>query len=230
MSLQDRWTLYTGEVELFCESKENELWRYQKQHFEIIQWIKELKSIKIFTFLNRPQLSVRQQWSCKTYNNIEHSQAKNCDNRRYSRNFGSKYCYHFVLRLSNMSFWLMTTITCGRIQLLWAWKKASLRCAFIHVSNSEQFWACHVKTTQHRMRPEISDVLMPYFYNGLVNHGSIHDFESAKGLTKNLFFLHPEKQEANITSRHNEFEAQMLIGLCKYLLQQSCTEPQVQYV
>lgn len=39
----------------------------------------------------------------------------------------------------------------------------------------------HQLKLQHRMRPEISALLVPHFYKDLMDHPSVHDYERIKG-------------------------------------------------
>ena len=47
---------------------------------------------------------------------------------------------------------------------------------------------------QHRMRPEISVMMRP-IYDNLMDHESVRNFETIKGINKNIFFVdHQEKE------------------------------------
>ena len=75
---------------------------------------------------------------------------------------------------------------------------------------------------QHRMRPEIAELVHPHIYKTLYNHESVEKYEKVKGVCKNMFFIdhnHKEKP-SNDMSHANEYESKYLITLCRYLIQQ----------
>ncbi|XP_069477992.1 NFX1-type zinc finger-containing protein 1-like isoform X2 [Ambystoma mexicanum] len=83
---------------------------------------------------------------------------------------------------------------------------------------------------QHRMRPEISQLLVPLFYKHLKDHQSVSKFENIRGLASNVFFIQHQEQEdksSDSESYSNSFEASFLVCLCRYLLQQNYSEDQV---
>ncbi|XP_060681651.1 NFX1-type zinc finger-containing protein 1-like [Hemiscyllium ocellatum] len=83
---------------------------------------------------------------------------------------------------------------------------------------------------QHRMRPEISQLLVPTFYPKLEDHSSVLVYEDIKGLMTNIFFVEHQVDEDESTQAggySNEHEAQFLVGLCHYLLQQGYGEEQL---
>ncbi|XP_034243136.1 NFX1-type zinc finger-containing protein 1-like [Thrips palmi] len=82
---------------------------------------------------------------------------------------------------------------------------------------------CVALTTQHRMRPEIARLISPSIYPNLINHPSVRNFPSVRGVTKNVFFLNHTRREEEVKdaqSFQNSHEANMVSGLVKYLLQQ----------
>ncbi|ODM90748.1 NFX1-type zinc finger-containing protein 1 [Orchesella cincta] len=81
---------------------------------------------------------------------------------------------------------------------------------------------CTLKT-QHRMRPEISDLITGSVYKTLYNHPSVREYPHVKGVLKSLFFVthtQPEKHDPNLMSKSNQHEANFIVGLCEYLLLQ----------
>lgn len=90
---------------------------------------------------------------------------------------------------------------------------------------------CHVKclSSQHRMRPEISQLLHP-IYPDLCDDQSVTKYENIQGLPSNLFFIqHNELEKTNPegTSYSNPYEADFCIGLCEYLLKQGYKPSQI---
>ncbi|ODM92940.1 NFX1-type zinc finger-containing protein 1, partial [Orchesella cincta] len=81
---------------------------------------------------------------------------------------------------------------------------------------------CTLKT-QHRMRPEICDLIAGTVYETLHNHPSVQVYPPVKGIVKSMFFLihnEPERPEARLMSKSNQHEADFIAGLCEYLLLQ----------
>uniref|UniRef100_A0A914YAC6 Uncharacterized protein n=1 Tax=Panagrolaimus superbus TaxID=310955 RepID=A0A914YAC6_9BILA len=83
---------------------------------------------------------------------------------------------------------------------------------------------------QHRMCTDISRVLMPHFYEDLLDDPSVLEKESVRGVTKNLLFInhsYPELTEKEFRSHKNEYEANFAIQLANYFLQQSYKAEQI---
>ncbi|KAM9296225.1 NFX1-type zinc finger-containing protein 1 [Gastrophryne carolinensis] len=83
---------------------------------------------------------------------------------------------------------------------------------------------------QHRMRPEIAQLLTPHIYKELENHPSVLCYEDIKGVASNLFFVKHNILEQNIKdgkSHQNLHEAQFIVELCKYLLHQEYKPSQI---
>lgn len=62
--------------------------------------------------------------------------------------------------------------------------------------------ACHTLNLQHRMRPEISQQLVPTIYPTLQDDISVFDREAIKGMKKNCFFM-----------THNHFEDEVSLQI-----------------
>lgn len=75
---------------------------------------------------------------------------------------------------------------------------------------------------QHRMSPEISAIVSKTIYNGvLIDSESTRDYKNVKGMKHNVYFVdhsHYETTESD-HSPSNEHEAEFIICLCKYLIQ-----------
>ena len=81
---------------------------------------------------------------------------------------------------------------------------------------------------QHRMRPQIADLVRGHIYDTLYDHESVLDYPSIKGVAKNLFFIqHSEPERQSDLSHSNQHEAQYLAALCKFLLQQGYLPSQI---
>ena len=88
---------------------------------------------------------------------------------------------------------------------------------------------CHCLDTQHRMRPEIAGLLQDIYPN-LQNHPSVLKYPDIKGVSSNLFFVshkHQEKDNSELKSKLNEFEAEYVVSLCWYLLLQGYSPSQI---
>ncbi|NXO35213.1 ZNFX1 protein, partial [Locustella ochotensis] len=74
---------------------------------------------------------------------------------------------------------------------------------------------------QHRMRPEIAQLISPHIYQKLENHPSVLKYENIKGVSTNVFFVEHEVPEQKIQegkSHQNPHEAHFVVELCKYFL------------
>ncbi|XP_066564198.1 NFX1-type zinc finger-containing protein 1 isoform X2 [Amia ocellicauda] len=83
---------------------------------------------------------------------------------------------------------------------------------------------------QHRMRPEISQILVPLFYESLQDYKSVYQYEHVKGVDTSVFFINhseAEDRESDLHSPSNSFEANFLVSFCKYLLKQGYSGQQV---
>ena len=82
---------------------------------------------------------------------------------------------------------------------------------------------------QHRMRPEIAELVRPHIYETLHNHESVQNYPSVKGISSDIFLIcHNEpEQPSNDLSHSNRHEARYLIALCRYLLQHDYQPSQI---
>ena len=84
---------------------------------------------------------------------------------------------------------------------------------------------------QHRMRPQIARLVHPHVYDTLENHESVENRSDIKGFDKNMFFFHHEHEEeeedTHLLSHSNEYEADMVVALCKHLLNQGYEPSQI---
>ncbi|KAJ7413081.1 NFX1-type zinc finger-containing protein 1 [Willisornis vidua] len=83
---------------------------------------------------------------------------------------------------------------------------------------------------QHRMRPEIAQLISPHIYQKLENHPSVLSYENIKGVSSNVFFVEhdfPEQVIQEGKSHQNPHEAQFVVELCKYLLCQDYQPSQI---
>ncbi|XP_064640667.1 NFX1-type zinc finger-containing protein 1-like [Lineus longissimus] len=83
---------------------------------------------------------------------------------------------------------------------------------------------------QHRMRPDISQFLVPWIYEELVDHDDVKAYPSIRGIQSNVVYLdhdRPENGSSDSRSHSNDFEADFVVGLCKYFLQQEYEPSQI---
>ena len=76
---------------------------------------------------------------------------------------------------------------------------------------------------QHRMRPEIAQLITPSIYERLFNDKCVYDYPDIKGFDKNLFFLNHTNRESNQKNEEswmNDFEAKFLVALARHLIKQ----------
>ncbi|XP_072013675.1 NFX1-type zinc finger-containing protein 1-like [Amphiura filiformis] len=90
---------------------------------------------------------------------------------------------------------------------------------------------CQKLIQQHRMRPEISGIMkLKHFYPNLLDHSKVKLFENIKGVGTNVFFLDHDKLEAradDTKSHSNKHEAEFLVSLCRYFMQQGYEPGQI---
>ena len=83
---------------------------------------------------------------------------------------------------------------------------------------------------QHRMRPEISKLLVPHIYKGLEDHPSVFEYPVVRGVKANMFFIDHEKAENEVAdgnSKVNDHEATFLVEVCRYLIKQDYRPTQI---
>ncbi|CAG0913264.1 unnamed protein product [Notodromas monacha] len=83
---------------------------------------------------------------------------------------------------------------------------------------------------QHRMRPEISNLIKQNIYEDLQDHESVTLYDDVLGVDKNVFFVtHHSTEDSNedLKSKSNVVEAEFLLALCRYLLLQGYTHEQI---
>lgn len=90
---------------------------------------------------------------------------------------------------------------------------------------------CITLEEQHRMRPEISQLMRHvHLYPNLKDHSSVLTFEDIMGIDGNICFIdhrYSEEQSGDSTSYTNSHETRFLACLCKYLLNQGYTPDQI---
>lgn len=88
------------------------------------------------------------------------------------------------------------------------------------IMNGKQY---HQLNEQHRMRPELAGLIYPLIYHNVTNHPSVFKFPDVAGVGKNLFFIdHSVNEEYKSQSKSylNPYEANVLLALANYLVQQ----------
>ena len=89
---------------------------------------------------------------------------------------------------------------------------------------------CDTLGTQHRMRPEIAELMVPHIYKKLENHESVALYENIKGVQQNLFFISHTKKELSqedTRSHSNIHEAEYITALYGYFLKQGYEPSQI---
>lgn len=82
---------------------------------------------------------------------------------------------------------------------------------------------------QHRMRPEISQLVRPV-YGKLVDNENVFEYEHVKGIEKDVYFISHSKEESRkeeTQSYWNDHEALYIQNLTRYLLKQGYTTNQI---
>merc|ERR1719319_43912 len=83
---------------------------------------------------------------------------------------------------------------------------------------------------QHRMRPDISKLLVPHIYKELQDHPSVFEYPVVRGVKSNMFFIDHTKAENEVAdgnSKVNEHEATFLVEVCRYLIKQDYKPTQI---
>ena len=90
---------------------------------------------------------------------------------------------------------------------------------------------CVTLEVQHRMRPELSEIVSSKFYDGILKDDPLtREYGNIKGLKQNIYFVdHTECETPNeeLKSPANDHEATFLAHLCQYLLQQGYKPEQI---
>ena len=89
---------------------------------------------------------------------------------------------------------------------------------------------CDTLRIQHRMRPEIAELIVPHIYKELENHESVALYENIKGVQQNLFFISHTKKELSqedTRSHSNIHEAEYVTALYGYFLKQGYEPSQI---
>ena len=83
---------------------------------------------------------------------------------------------------------------------------------------------------QHRMRPEISKLLVPHIYSELVDHDSVTHYPTIRGVQANMYFVDHNRMEDEVAdgnSKVNNHEASFLVEFCRYLIKQEYKPSQI---
>ncbi len=70
---------------------------------------------------------------------------------------------------------------------------------------------------QHRMRPEISDLVRDTIYKDLQDHSSVHQFPAIRGIERSLFFITHNQMEKSVRvvdKRDPRFEIEIGTLIC----------------
>uniref|UniRef100_A0A1I8A7B5 AAA family ATPase n=1 Tax=Steinernema glaseri TaxID=37863 RepID=A0A1I8A7B5_9BILA len=83
---------------------------------------------------------------------------------------------------------------------------------------------------QHRMRPEISQAVMPLFYDNLRDDPSVRRYPPVAGMDKNFVFINhhsPEENSEALVSHLNKYEGEYAVRIALYLLHQGYLPQQI---
>jgi SpoVK/Ycf46/Vps4 family AAA+-type ATPase len=105
---------------------------------------------------------------------------------------------------------------------------------FERLANQEGF-PVHTLSIQHRMRPEISELIRRSTYLALEDHPSVRGRDDIRGVSSNVIFVSHDKLESNddekvvlgISSKVNLHEVDLVLSILKYLLQQGYVESDI---
>ena len=76
---------------------------------------------------------------------------------------------------------------------------------------------------QHRMRPEIAQLICPHIYKTLINAPSVRNYERVRGVQHDVFFIdhsvpEDDSYESDMLSHSNMFEAEFVVRLCHHFI------------
>lgn len=79
---------------------------------------------------------------------------------------------------------------------------------------------CHTLNIQHRMKPEIANLIRPAIYPALKDGNSVLRRDPVRGIERDLFFIDHNEEEklCNDNSKKNVHEAKFLMTLAKHLI------------
>ena len=82
---------------------------------------------------------------------------------------------------------------------------------------------------QHRMCPEIAELVKPHIYEILNDHDSVKNYPKVKGISCNMFLVcHTEQEKkSRDLSNENQHEMNFILSLCQYLLMQGYLSSQI---
>ena len=84
---------------------------------------------------------------------------------------------------------------------------------------------------QHRMRPEIAQLICPHIYPCIINAPNVQEYADIKGIRHNVFFIDHNVVEDHISvelmSPSNEFEANFVVQLCRHFIMQGYSHDQI---
>ena len=84
---------------------------------------------------------------------------------------------------------------------------------------------------QHRMRPEISQIIRRQTYPTLQDHASVRLLKSVRAVSRNVIFInHLEQEDRNQSTsptdnqktKSNSYESKMVVEIARYFLLQGC--------
>uniref|UniRef100_A0A915JZM5 NFX1-type zinc finger-containing protein 1 n=1 Tax=Romanomermis culicivorax TaxID=13658 RepID=A0A915JZM5_ROMCU len=230
LSINDRWRLYTSWVESFREVCEAKMSAIQQKYAAIVGRYNEIRTMKTMAVLKKarvlgmtttgaakhqavlsavkPKIAIIEEAAEVLESHIITSLSSSCEHLILIGD-------HFQLRPNPAVYQLAKHFNFD-VSLF----ERLINNGFPHA----------VLTEQHRMRSEISDNLMPYFYTNLRNHRSVDEYENVKGMSKNMYFFnhgHLEDQDGDSTTRKNVFEAKMIVSFMRYLQQQGYKPDQI---
>ena len=86
---------------------------------------------------------------------------------------------------------------------------------------------------QHRMRPEISQLMKHFYKDSIQDHESVQNRDPILGLRNNIFFITHDKPEEEsssdnepTTTKINKHEAKYAVKLAQYLIKQRQFQPE----
>ncbi|KAG8194822.1 hypothetical protein JTE90_017261 [Oedothorax gibbosus] len=230
LTLQQRWRLYKFWLERFIQKKQDEVFKLQQQLKKEFEELCEMRTEEdLYVCKKAHVVGMTTTGAAKYRNIVQHLNPRIVIVEEAAEILES----HIVTSLAPGT---KHVILIGDHQQLKPSPAVySLATKFsLDVSLFERMlkngMECHRLGIQHRMRPEIAALLVPHIYKDLQNHESVANFENINGISKNVYFVthdHIESSDSDSRSKANEHEAEFLIKLCRYILQQGYESYQI---
>ncbi|KAF5287447.1 hypothetical protein FQR65_LT12272 [Abscondita terminalis] len=195
MSIDERWYFYLYFVEKYKETLNCRLIETQNKYLSIINQYNELKDVVDFEIMkNSLVVGMTTTAAARLQSVIKNLKCPIVIVEEAAEVLESHvvisltpHCQHLILigdhqqlKPSTSNFYIERQCNLG-VSLFERMIRNNIRC--------------HVLDVQHRMRPEIANLIVPAIYPKLENHPSVYEFPPVLGVGTNLYFIDHEYEE-----------------------------------